>query len=161
MPSMDDQIREHLGIVYFVLNHWFPKLAQDEDIVQIATIGLWNACRTFRPERGTFSTYAVSCCRHEVCKELRDHKRRLQLISLDDETKEGLTVGGLISDPVDRFGSVDFKNAWDRLPDREKKILGMRAVGYSQQEIGEALGISQSLISRIISSTKAGLMEAV
>lgn len=161
MSSIEEQIQEHLGIVRFVLNNFFPKLAQDDDVYQLALIGLWNACRTYRPERGAFSTYAVSCCRHEVCKELRKHKRRPQLISLEDETKEGLTVAGLIADPVDHFGSVDLRNAWNRLTEREKRILGMRASGYSQQEIGKLLGVSQSRICRIINRRKMELMSAV
>lgn len=51
-----------------------PSGPRDDDLVQVAYIGLWNAARRFDPERGaSFAAFAVPTISGEIKRHLRDH----------------------------------------------------------------------------------------
>jgi RNA polymerase sigma factor (sigma-70 family) len=45
---------------------------------------------------------------------------------------------------------VDIERAFNRLPEREKKIVYLRLSGYTQEEIGAIIGVTHQHISRIL-----------
>ena len=83
---------QNMELAHFTLWRRFPDRAKDEDSVQIALLGLWKACLTYDEGRGAFSTYAVSCCCHEILREYRDHRQRLDVLSMEESTADGLTL---------------------------------------------------------------------
>jgi RNA polymerase sigma-B factor len=66
---------DHLSLAEAVARRFFrPNVAHDEDLVQVAFIGLLNAARRFDPERGTsFAAFAVPTISGEIKRHLRDH----------------------------------------------------------------------------------------
>ena len=66
---------ENLALAESVARKFFQRnAARDEDIVQVAYIGLWNAARRFDPERGpSFAAFAVPTISGEIKRHLRDH----------------------------------------------------------------------------------------
>lgn len=66
---------ENLSLAESVARRFFrPGRARDEDLVQVAYIGLLNAARRFDPERGTcFAAFAVPTISGEIKRHLRDH----------------------------------------------------------------------------------------
>lgn len=80
MNSRDDAerlYRENEKLVHGALRRYFPKLAFDEDIQQIARIGLWKACLSYQEDRACFSTAAYKFIANEVRMELRRKSRPL------------------------------------------------------------------------------------
>ena len=47
------------------------------------------------------------------------------------------------------------------LPERRRRMLLLKAHGYTQEEIGRRFGVSQPQVSRNMLSAKAALSEAV
>ena len=66
-------VEENLGLVRKVARRFLDRGTEYEDLVQIGTIGMIKAIRSFSPERGTvFSTYAVPLISGEIRRHLRD-----------------------------------------------------------------------------------------
>ena len=66
-------IEENVGLVRTVARRFLDRGTEYEDLVQIGTIGMLKAIRSFSLERGTaFSTYAVPLIVGEIRKHLRD-----------------------------------------------------------------------------------------
>ncbi len=66
-------VEENLGLVRQVARRFLDRGTEYEDLVQIGTIGMVKAIRSFSLERGTaFSTYAVPLIVGEIRRHLRD-----------------------------------------------------------------------------------------
>ena len=66
-------VEENLGLVRKVARRFLERGTEYEDLVQIGTIGMVKAIRSFSAERGTvFSTYAVPLIIGEIRRHLRD-----------------------------------------------------------------------------------------
>lgn len=66
-------VEENLGLVRKVARRFPDRGVEFEDLVQIGTIGMIKAIRSFSTERGTlFSTYAVPLIIGEIRRHLRD-----------------------------------------------------------------------------------------
>ncbi|MBR2926993.1 MAG: sigma-70 family RNA polymerase sigma factor [Clostridia bacterium] len=66
-------IEENVGLVHTVARRFSERGTEYEDLVQIGTIEMLKAIRSFSLERGTaFSTYAVPLIVGEIRKHLRD-----------------------------------------------------------------------------------------
>ena len=66
-------VEENLGLVRKVARRFLDRGTEYEDLVQIGTIGMVKAIRSFSAERGTvFSTYAVPLIIGEIRRHLRD-----------------------------------------------------------------------------------------
>ena len=71
--AMDQLISQNMGLVKTVARRFIGRNAEYEDLVQIGTIGMIKAIRSFDPSRGTtFSTYAVPLIVGEIRRHLRD-----------------------------------------------------------------------------------------
>ena len=86
--------------------------------------------------------------------------------SLDAPTVWGGSLGDLIADPLDLADSVETRSAVRaeiaRLTPRERRILTLRFVEErSQREIGEAIGVSQMQVSRLLASVLARLRDGL
>lgn len=63
----------NMGLVRSVAGHFLDRGTEYEDLVQIGSIGMLKAIRSFSPEHGTmFSTYAVPLIVGEIRRHLRD-----------------------------------------------------------------------------------------
>ncbi|MBQ8431631.1 MAG: sigma-70 family RNA polymerase sigma factor [Clostridia bacterium] len=66
-------VEENLGLVRKIARRFLDRGTEYEDLVQIGTIGIVKAIRSFSIERGTaFSTYAVPLIVGEIRRHLRD-----------------------------------------------------------------------------------------
>lgn len=135
--------------------------ASDEDMFQTGIIGLLKAINTFDVSKGyQFSTYAFPIVRNEILLSFRKNKKSVKAaFSLDDNVDigngESVSYAEMIADRKDyeenTVNSMLAQQIFEKLSPREQRIFIMFFVeGKTQHEISEALGISQSYISRII-----------
>ena len=139
-----------------------------EDLVSIGTIGLIKGVKTYKLDKNIkLATYASRCIDNEILMFLRKNKRRKVEVSFEDSINfdgdgnelhledvlgtDGDIVEKEYEDVVDKelLGSVI-----DKLPPRDREILTLRyglnnSEEYTQKEVADMLGISQSYISRI------------
>ena len=164
-----NQLVEHnLRLVAHIIKKYYTQTDDQEDLISIGTIGLIKAVNTFTPERNIkLATYASRCIGNEILMYLRKSSNRRQEASID----EPLNVDGdgnelLLSDILgsdEDLVSQRLEQSAERatlrqsvalLSPRERQIMELRfglldGVERTQKEAADALGISQSYISRL------------
>jgi len=149
--------RKNTKLAYYTLHRYIPKYSQDEDMKQVALLGLWKACLTFDERRNCrFSTYAMKCILNQVNQEFR--KTRVPTISIETPiSDDGLTLGDILVDTkteVEDTTAADFSKFINYLSEVDKKIIKYLLLGLRQREIAKILHIKQPSVSRHIKSIK-------
>ena len=71
--ATEELIKLNAGLVRSIALRFRDRGTETEDLIQIGTIGMLRAIRSFDPSRGTvFSTYAVPLIIGEIRRHLRD-----------------------------------------------------------------------------------------
>ena len=139
-----------------------------EDLVSIGTIGLIKGVNTYKLDKNIkLATYASRCIDNEILMYLRKNKKRRTEISFEDSLsydQEGneLHLEDILGTEKDNVTKkIEDKELekllykeLDKLKERDKLIMILRyglynSLEYTQKEVAEKLGISQSYISRI------------
>lgn len=145
---------ENSNLIYAALSKYLPEEAKDEDMLQIAAIGLWKACLAYDEGAGTkFTTFAYRCMRNEIYGELRRWKRRdpeVTPLSLQLEFCEEcpiITLADLIPGSPD-VEWADFKGLYSSLSERQQFILREKLRGTTVKDCAAALHISVETFHR-------------
>lgn len=166
--ARQELITHNLRLVVYIAKRFEAAGAGIEDLISIGTIGLIKAVNTFHPEKGIkLATYASRCIENEILMYLRKASNLKSEISLDEplnvdwDGNELLLsdILGTESDEISRGVETEdehrlLKSLVTALPPRERQIMEMRfgLFGYreyTQKQIADSLGISQSYISRL------------
>ena len=168
-PSAREKlIRHNLRLVAHIAKKYYALPGEQDDLISIGTIGLIKAVNTFTPERNIkLATYASRCIGNEILMYLRKSSNRRQEASID----EPLNVDGdgnelllsdilgsdedLVSQQLEQNAErATLRQSVALLSPRERQIMELRfglvdGVERTQKEAADALGISQSYISRL------------
>lgn len=161
-------VEHNLRLVVFLSKKYENTGYDIEDLVSIGSIGLIKGINTYKIDKNIkLATYCSRCIANEILMFLRKNKRRKGEISLEDALNfdsEGNELHledilGTEEDVVsksyeDKIDKEMLKKEINNLSDRDKEIMTMRyglynTLEYTQKEVAEILGISQSYISRI------------
>ena len=182
--AKDILIVHNLRLVVYIARKFEAPNTNIEDLISIGTIGLIKAVNTFCLDRNIkLATYASRCIENEILMYLRKNATQKNEISIDEPLNidwdgnelllsdvlgsEGDEVGRDVEQEDERVILNSFVNG---LSPREKQIMEMRFgmngyEEYTQKEVADTLGISQSYISRlekrIISKLKKQIEKAV
>ncbi len=161
-------IEHNLRLVVYIARRFENTGASLEDLISIGAIGLIKAVNTFSAERSIkLATYASRCIENEILMYLRKANRIRMEVSLDEPLnvdRDGNEL--LLSDVLgtdDDLVSKDIeaetdrallREAMARLGQRERTIIELRyglrdGNEYTQKQVADMLGISQSYISRL------------
>ena len=177
-------IEHNLRLVVYIARKFDTSGVNIEDLVSIGTIGLIKAVNTFSSDRNIkLATYASRCIENEILMYLRKASSHRNEISIDEPLNvdwdgNELLLSDILGSDGDEVGrGVELEderyllNSFvKKLPVREKQIMEMRFgmngyQEYTQKEVADALGISQSYISRlekrIINKLKKQIEKAV
>ena len=166
--ARDELITHNLRLVVYLAKKYENSGVPAEDLVSIGTIGLIKAVNTFTPARSIkLATYASRCIGNEILMYLRKTSNRRQEASLDEPLNvdgdgnelllsdilgsDENMVGQQLEQDAERAG---LRRAVSSLSARERRIMELRfgltdGVERTQKEAADALGISQSYISRL------------
>jgi len=173
-PKKDEEIRStlverNLRLVVYIAKRFENTRIGIEDLISIGTIGLMKAIGTFRSDRNIkLATYASRCIENEILMFIRKTSSQKAEVSLDEplnvdwDGNELLLSDILGTDKDDVHKGIEAQeekqhiyNAVQRLGKRDRQIICMR-FGFltggremTQKEVADALGISQSYISRL------------
>ncbi len=161
-------IEHNLRLVVYISRKFENTGVEPDDLISIGTIGLIKAINSFRTDKNIkLATYASRCIENEILMYLRRTVKLKSEISFDEplntdfEGNELLLSDVLGTDSDTVYGGVEssvekelLKEALLKLPERERKIMYMRfGLGgkdeMTQKDVADALGISQSYISRL------------
>ena len=149
-----------------------------EDLVSIGTVGLIKAVQTFVPSKKIkLATYASRCIENEILMYLRKSANRRNEVSIDEPLNvdwdgNELLLSDVLGSDADEV-SRDMEKEDERLhllrvletlSPREKEIVTLRfglygSKEFTQKQVADRLGISQSYISRLEKKIIARLRE--
>ena len=161
-------VEHNLRLVVYIAKKFENAGINVEDLISIGTIGLIKAVNTFKIDKNIkLATYASRCIENEILMYLRRDVKRKSEVSLDEplnvdwDGNELLlsdilgTENDIVSTRIEE--EVNRKllyHALTKLSAREKQIMDMRfglknGKEMTQKEVADAMGISQSYISRL------------
>lgn len=161
-------IEHNLRLVAYIARRFENTGINIEDLISIGTIGLIKAIETFQLSKGIkLATYASRCIENEILMYLRKISNQKLELSFDEplntdwDGNELLlsdvlgTEADLVMRPIE--ADVDrqlLHTAIKRLSSREQQIVVLRFGlnghrEWTQKEVADELGISQSYISRL------------
>lgn len=162
-------IEHNLRLVVYIAKKFDNTGVGVEDLISIGTIGLIKAINTFNPDKNIkLATYASRCIENEILMYLRRTSKMKMEVSFDEPLNvdwDGNEL--LLSDILGTEEDIIYKDmetemekkllkaAIARLSSRERNIIelryGLTAGGkeYTQKEVADQMGISQSYISRL------------
>lgn len=166
--SKEKLIVHNLRLVVYIARKFDTAPTGVEDLISIGTIGLIKAVNTFCPDRNIkLATYASRCIENEILMHLRKVSSRRNEISIDEplntdwDGNELLLSDVLGSDGDEVCRGIEQEDERHQvncfvcsLPPRERQIMEMRFgmngyPEYTQKQVADTLGISQSYISRL------------
>jgi len=161
-------IEHNLRLVVFIAKKYESTGYDIEDLVSIGSIGLIKGINTYKIDKNIkLATYASRCIANEILMYVRKNKNRKGEISFEDALNfdaEGNelhledilgTDDNVVPDEIiNKFDRIKLKEEINNLDERDKQIMIMRyglfnTKEYTQKEVADLLGISQSYISRI------------
>lgn len=162
-------IERNLRLVAHIAKKYQGAEENAEDLISVGTIGLMKAIATFDATKGNkLATYAARCIENELLMMFRSRKKLSREVSLyepigtDTEGNEISLLDVIESEQVDVVEEMDHTEKLGKLgllvdrclTPREKEIIFMRyglmrEREMTQREVGMALGISRSYVSRI------------
>ena len=161
-------IEHNLRLVVYISRRFENTGVNLEDLISIGTIGLIKSISTYRRDKNIkLATYASRCIENEILMYIRKIAGQKAEISLDEPinmdydgnelllsdilgTDENVVTGQLEED-VDL---LLLQQALKQLSERERQIIYMRyglngVQEFTQKEVAQKMGISQSYISRL------------
>jgi RNA polymerase sporulation-specific sigma factor len=164
----DSLIEHNLRLVAYIAKRFENTGANIEELISIGTVGLVKAISSFNSDKNIkLATYASRCIENEILMFIRKsttHKREISIdepLSVDWDGNELLLsdILGSDSDIVTKDMEAEeekriVREAVSNLNDRERIIIELRFgldgnKEMTQKEVADALGISQSYISRL------------
>ena len=173
MEQGDEEARkkltEHnLRLVVYISRRFENTGVNLEDLISIGTIGLIKAVNTFRRDKNIkLATYASRCSENEILMYLRKIGNQRSEVSFDEPLNTDWDGNELLLSDV--LGTDDdevcrpleddadrqmLRNAVNSLAERERSIITLRfglggGAEYTQKQVADMMGISQSYISRL------------
>lgn len=161
-------VERNLRLVVYIAKKFENTGIGIEDLISIGTIGLVKAANTFRTDKNIkLATYASRCIENEILMFIRKSGNQRSELSFDEPLSTDCEGGELLLSDVlgtEENGALQeleqneerkiLSDAVAALAPREREIIEMR-FGLSgrremtQKEVADALGISQSYISRL------------
>ena len=161
-------IEHNMRLVVFIAKRFESPKVLLEDLISIGSMGLIKGVETFRPDKNIkLATYASRCIENEILMFLRKVSKQRIEVSLDEAlnvdmdgnellladvipTNQTLIIDEVLSNEKEKL----MYEAVEKLNKREKEIIILRfglygQEAFTQKEVADKLGISQSYISRL------------
>ena len=166
--ARDLLIEHNLRLVVYIAKRFENTGASIEELVSIGTVGLMKAISSYNAEKNIkLATYASRCIENEILMFIRKNSSTRREISIDEPLSVDWDGNELLlsdilgsdSDVVSKEMEEDeerrlVREAVRDLEPRERILVEMRyglcgGPELTQKEVADALGISQSYISRL------------
>jgi len=161
-------IEHNLRLVVYISKRFENTGINIEDLISIGTIGLIKAVNTFKSSKNIkLATYASRCIENEILMYLRKINSQRTEVSFDEplntdwDGNELLLSDILGTDEDEVYRPLEddadkqmLMESIATLSEREQSIIVMRfgllsGKEYTQKEVADIMGISQSYISRL------------
>ena len=168
MEARNILIEHNLRLVVFLAKKFDGSGYDLEDLVSIGSLGLIKGIMTYKIDKNIkLATYASRCITNEILMFIRKNKNRKGEVSFEDALNYDAECNELHLEDIMgtepevvheelelKMDKQELMRNLDMLPERDKEIMVLRyglnnSEEYTQKEVADILGISQSYISLI------------
>lgn len=167
---------ENQNLMFYLINMWIKKymVEKTEDLIQDCSILFWKCCIHHDSKKGKLSTFYSTRLKsyfhyyfvlHNNCIK---RKINNNLGSLDKVYETSTGPQTILDSITDENNYEDISDAYlsllniiNCIDEREKKMVLLRANGYSLREIGDMYGISKERVRQIIDKAYIKLKEKI
>lgn len=161
-------IEHNLRLVVFLAKKFDTTGYDLEDLVSIGSLGLIKGITTYKIDKNIkLATYASRCITNEILMYIRKNKNRKGEVSFEDALNYDMegnelhledimgTEPDIVHDELSlKIDKQELSHELSLMSEREQEIMSLRyglnnKEEYTQKEVADLLGISQSYISRI------------
>lgn len=178
-PPSDADEAAYDKLVAAVARRFTGRGTEYKELYQAGYLGLLTALNRYDSEKGTpFAAFAFSFIEGEIRRFIRENsnirvtkyavacRKTLPFtVSLDSEDADIGESKIEYSEPSfenDVIRRIDFKKLLNALDDTERRIIELRYIGgFTQEETGKIMNISQSRVSRIEKNALMKLRDAI
>lgn len=170
----DDFYNANINLVKYAVKKYKLVSMDGEETVALVNQAFAKSMQAFDPSKGKFTTYFMISARGHILRHFRDYKNIIK--SHRDDYMANITIPCDSLDKVifsgdsvdiclkDTFGVYEDQSklivdeALENINERDRKIFILHyTAGFTQEEIGKMLGVTQVQISRRITKVKASL----
>jgi len=169
--TRDALVEENIGLVhkwarrYYRYAQTIPTVTY-EDIFLEGVYGLLKAIDKYKPQKGSFSTYATIWIKQSIRRFIQKEKAQLKgrgYLPVQDEDDEQMTLEDVSPEepsPSVEMEELERKIQYANIPQRSKDILRMYFLeGLSLREIGEKIGLSKERVRQLIKEDGRKVLE--
>jgi len=169
--TRDALVEENIGLVHKWARRYY-RYAQSlptvsyEDIFLEGVYGLIKAIDKYKPQKGSFSTYATIWIKQSIRRFIQKERAQLKgrgYLPVQEEEDEQMTLEDMPAEeefPSPDMESLSRKIDYAPIPQRSKDILRMYFLeGYSLREIGEKIGLSKERVRQLIKEDGRKVLE--
>jgi RNA polymerase sigma factor (sigma-70 family) len=170
--TRDALVEENIGLVHKWARRYY-RYAQSiptvsyEDIFLEGVYGLIKAIDKYKPQKGSFSTYATIWIKQSIRRFLQKEKAQLKgrgYLPVQEDEEEQMTLEDMPAEeeelPSSDLENLKRKIEYAPIPQRSKDILRMYFLeGYSLREIGEKIGLSKERVRQLIKEDGRKVLE--
>lgn len=154
--GVDMMIGKYSDYIHYVIKKYYPSFTREtEDMFQSGAIGIMEAMKRYRPEKGAFSTYCTPFIKKEISKQVRfvaaEKSEYFATVHNNvEKAKTQLETGGkdvTVENVMDKTGLSE------KIVKREMKVDRTKVSYEALAEVGTSMSLSDKFIVDDILST--------
>ena len=163
---MATMMKRYKNRIRSICNAYFLQGAEYDDLLQEAYLGLFKAMRDYRPNRGTFLTFALLCIRRQIVTAVKQASRCKhiplnQAVSFEKPLNHKGDVGRVLGDVLPARGCGHPEETYihaelieelrqsfiEQFSVFESRLLALHSDGHTYAEMGYILGVSERSVT--------------
>lgn len=159
--TKEEIFNNNIGLAFEITKRCYQNVYLDifdnDDLRQLALIGLWKASESYNPNKGVlFKTYADKCMKNEINRYVFNHKKTVYTMPIDTKIYDNRTIEDILADDNDYMNNIEDTMFCNSIiskikSSRNQEILKKVIIEKEKAcNIAEQFGISKQAVSSII-----------
>ena len=153
--SIEAVLREHGPMLARIAASYEPERARRDDLLQEISVAVWKALPSWRGD-ASLRSFAAKVAHNRAIDHLA-RERRAQGDELDDEHVD--PDAGPLQHAQAQQRREDLVAAVRRLPLGQRQVVVLALEGFSQNEIGQSLGLEDNTVAQRLSRARRQLQD--
>ena len=143
---MEQLINQYIKLIKkYAYSFKTNRICEVDDYIQIGLLTLINCVKTYKQEKGAFSTYLTKSVIRAINKERKKFEKKPELLDEIYIELDKLFDKDINKDLFDILLDLDEKN---------RQIFIMRMAGYKLKEIGDSINLSKETVRKKLLSIR-------
>lgn len=160
--DIENLYKNNKNLMFHIANKFLNLNLEYDDLMECGDLAFVKAIKIFNPNMSKWATFFSKIMTNEILMVNRKLNKQAQTMSIEtviceDSDQNVLTIQDIIAGPKDTMAEVinlivteEILIMLNKLPLRKQEVFRLYLFGKKQKDIGQALNLSQSYVSRLI-----------